>query len=303
MVSVKFWAVHVKFNAVFVWTSHNWTPHSTYIYTAKIKHSIIINPMSLLELGWCSMREVLFFFFCFPWNDGRYKWEGSPWLPRYQTNAQCSGNPLRNAISILRLISSLHSSVAAEMLKIVLSVFLYGLIVIDGTPYIWLVFSYVILRTSALITVTGASLEINQPCTTPSGSHGRCVLVRTCSFILKIFRNQVSKDDALYLNKFRCGDLPDGRALVCCPELGSEVNCGRLTLENHILGGEETEPEEYPWTALLVYKDPRGRKRYGCGGTLINERYVVTAAHCVENLRVRKLWVVCFAWIITSDAI
>lgn len=43
---------------------------------------------------------------------------------------------LRNAISILRLISSLHSSVAAEMLKIVLSVFLYGLIVIDGTPYI-----------------------------------------------------------------------------------------------------------------------------------------------------------------------
>nr|XP_029736110.1 CLIP domain-containing serine protease B15-like [Aedes albopictus] len=155
------------------------------------------------------------------------------------------------------------------MLKIVLSVFLYGLIVID---------------------VTGASLEINQPCTTPSGSHGRCVLVRTCSFILKIFRTQVSKGDALYLNKFRCGDLPDGRALVCCPELGSEANCGRLTLENHILGGEETEPEEYPWTALLVYKDPRGRKSYGCGGTLINERYVVTAAHCVEKVRFRKLY-------------
>lgn len=76
---------------------------------------------------------------------------------------------------------------------------------------------------------------------------------------------------------------------MCCPELQSVEKCGRLTLHDYILGGEETDPDEFPWMALLGYQDDRGRKSYGCGGTLINERYVVTAAHCVDNLRVRKL--------------
>uniref|UniRef100_A0A1W7R8K6 CLIP domain-containing serine protease n=1 Tax=Aedes albopictus TaxID=7160 RepID=A0A1W7R8K6_AEDAL len=154
------------------------------------------------------------------------------------------------------------------MLKIVLSVFLYGLTV-----------SY----------VTGARL--NQTCTTPSGSHGRCVPVKACDFITAIFRDRnASQDDKLYLHNFFCGYLPEsGKGLVCCPELRSEASCGRLTLENFILGGEETEPEEYPWTAMLGFEDLLGRKGYSCGGTLIKERYVVTAAHCVDNMRFRKL--------------
>lgn len=36
---------------------------------------------------------------------------------------------------------------------------------------------------------------------------------------------------------------------------------------------------EFPWQALMFF-----RGRFRCGGSLINNRYVVTAAHCVEDL-------------------
>uniref|UniRef100_A0A1W7R7Y9 CLIP domain-containing serine protease n=1 Tax=Aedes albopictus TaxID=7160 RepID=A0A1W7R7Y9_AEDAL len=154
------------------------------------------------------------------------------------------------------------------MLIIVLSVFLYILTVSHVTE-----------------------ARLNQTCTTPSGSHGRCVPVKACNFITAIIRNKyASQDDKRHLYNFFCGYLPGSRkVLVCCPELRSEASCGRLTLENFILGDEETEPEEYPWTAMLGFQDFLGRKSYSCGGTLINERYVVTAAHCVASMRYRKL--------------
>merc|ERR1711976_863421 len=60
--------------------------------------------------------------------------------------------------------------------------------------------------------------------------------------------------------------------------------CGQKTL-NRIVGGEETTPNEYPWMAGLFY---RGIQQF-CGGSLINDRYVLTAAHCVYDMRASDL--------------
>lgn len=60
--------------------------------------------------------------------------------------------------------------------------------------------------------------------------------------------------------------------------------CG-VNLADRILGGNKTAINAYPWTALLVVK-PRfgGSESFACGGSLISERFVLTAAHCFREL-------------------
>ncbi|CAG9789268.1 unnamed protein product [Diatraea saccharalis] len=60
------------------------------------------------------------------------------------------------------------------------------------------------------------------------------------------------------------------------------TNCG-IYDSDRVFGGNRTRLYEMPWMVLLAYDSPRGRK-LSCGGTLISEWYVLTAAHCVSFL-------------------
>lgn len=66
------------------------------------------------------------------------------------------------------------------------------------------------------------------------------------------------------------------------PRPGTESYCGTRSATGFILGGETAKRGDYPFIASLGYDRPSGRI-YGCGGALINRRYVVTAAHCYSN--------------------
>jgi len=52
--------------------------------------------------------------------------------------------------------------------------------------------------------------------------------------------------------------------------------CGQKAA-SRIVGGVTTGVNEWPWQAALMY----GSQQF-CGGSLINDRYVLTAAHCTE---------------------
>ncbi|XP_042272659.1 granzyme G-like [Thunnus maccoyii] len=55
-----------------------------------------------------------------------------------------------------------------------------------------------------------------------------------------------------------------------------------LTLDDQvetIIGGHEAVPHSRPYMALLEMKTPSGKTKH-CGGFLLNEDFVMTAAHC-----------------------
>ena len=51
-----------------------------------------------------------------------------------------------------------------------------------------------------------------------------------------------------------------------------------------VVGGNDTELGEFPWSVLLGRKISPSKTKWNCGGTLINEWYVLTAAHCRNNM-------------------
>lgn len=56
--------------------------------------------------------------------------------------------------------------------------------------------------------------------------------------------------------------------------------CG-VSIGMRIYGGENADIDEFPWLAMLQYENHRQELKFSCGGSLINNRYVATAAHCV----------------------
>lgn len=78
--------------------------------------------------------------------------------------------------------------------------------------------------------------------------------------------------------------VPNENELEILKDLDSEdlpdrSVCGFHASDDRIFGGERTGVDEFPWMVALEYKDAGVR----CGGSLINKRFILTAAHCVNG--------------------
>ncbi|XP_025834022.1 trypsin-1-like [Agrilus planipennis] len=62
------------------------------------------------------------------------------------------------------------------------------------------------------------------------------------------------------------------------PSSPCSCSCGERNDAKRIVGGHATAMNEFPWMVRLSYFN-----RFYCGGMLINDRYVLTAAHCVKG--------------------
>lgn len=155
-------------------------------------------------------------------------------------------------------------------------------------------------------------------CETSTGQIGTCINIKNCSALLNIIRGPtpIPESSLVFLRKAQCG-FDNNTPKVCCVQLNSrkrfasralpipmplqtpsystEVaqhpnlklvngdNCGPI-VQPKIYGGQRTGVLDFPWMALLAYRVGNNGQEFRCGGSIINKRYILTAAHCVSNL-------------------
>lgn len=134
------------------------------------------------------------------------------------------------------------------------------------------------------IATFGVALDENAPCVNPVGQSGQCISIRGCEQLMKIYKKGViSPLESKFIERSQCGVSAEKGALVCCASmLPKPPKCG-MDMSDRIYGGQKTALDEFPWLALINYRYENGSTKFHCGASLINSRYVVTAAHCVED--------------------
>ncbi|CAH2054371.1 unnamed protein product, partial [Iphiclides podalirius] len=146
-----------------------------------------------------------------------------------------------------------------------------------------------------------------QVCVTPKGKRGRCRHVQHC--VLEDFKTDFMK----YMD-YLCV-IKHSSLGACCPdESGPEALAGELPAtaskdesqviskivraENRgcglstrpmgrVVGARPGNPRDWPWMASIT---PEGFEQY-CGGVLITDRHVLTAAHCTRRWKANELFV------------
>ncbi|XP_055908011.1 venom protease [Eupeodes corollae] len=142
-------------------------------------------------------------------------------------------------------------------------------------------------------------------CMTPTGHPGHCTHIMYCR--MPELKNDVWRivDQLCVIEKSSIGiccpdDYRSGANSISIPEIITNINDNRINGETRIVnrpeergcgittkqfpriaGGRPAEPDEWPWmAAILRHNVPH----IHCGGVLITDRTVLTAAHCVHNV-------------------
>ncbi|XP_063705416.1 trypsin-1 [Culicoides brevitarsis] len=107
--------------------------------------------------------------------------------------------------------------------------------------------------------------------------------------LLQNSKRSVSKNEARFLfdSLFGLESLDDLDTDSSVGPKSCSCDCGKPNLENRIIGGVPTGLNEYPWVARLVYDG-----QFHCGASVLNQDYVLSAAHCVYRLKRNKIRVV-----------
>ncbi|XP_068244025.1 CLIP domain-containing serine protease B4-like [Palaemon carinicauda] len=167
-----------------------------------------------------------------------------------------------------------------------------------------------ILGVFLLATVVLPTSSMNLP-TSSAPNHGceakDCVPLQQCSNLVQLLRTP-SSDSIRKLQAATCF-IERSIPMVCCqvkraikPPSNKLIpskagSCGQGTTNglSRIFGGQEAPINGYPWIVAMGYSEIGfGNIQYHCAGSIINERYILTAAHCVSPsvLNLKKLEII-----------
>ncbi|XP_052742399.1 CLIP domain-containing serine protease HP8-like isoform X2 [Bicyclus anynana] len=139
-----------------------------------------------------------------------------------------------------------------------------------------------------------------------------CVSIKSCesalTFARQLYDGTLPSEKRNFMLNSMCGFDAQQLPKICCSDFNvvrTETR-GALpeSIENHrnvgllpstcgdiegsrIIGGEVAKLYEFPWMTLIIYNTSMGLD-FRCGGSIINTRYILTAAHCVIHNGVYK---------------
>ena len=66
-------------------------------------------------------------------------------------------------------------------------------------------------------------------------------------------------------------------------------SCGRdFTMLGRVIGGSDAKPGQFPWHVAIDQISESGALSRHCGGTIVNERFILTAAHCFVGKKLKN---------------
>ncbi|XP_065165156.1 coagulation factor IX-like [Atheta coriaria] len=139
-----------------------------------------------------------------------------------------------------------------------------------------------------------------QECVGPGEVQGHCKHVVYCPMDVVGISSKSSLDYLCIIEKMHVGvccpddillrSLTGAQVIMDLPASGDEygeedanTGCGLMSLARPASGSRNTPAKRWPWLAALF--KPTIQKQQFCGGAVITDVHILTAAHCFENLR------------------